>query len=104
MKLRNVLAVFAIVIAGVIIWSFDGSLRRSIKWVAASSHLKKVVLDQPPTKDGSLKHVEWESWAFPGAGATTVYLAFDPSDALAGGTGSRRPVRPPGLPCKVFES
>lgn len=79
----------------------DGA-HRTLRWLAVSKSYKAAVLAQPAPADGTLKHVEWEGWGFVGSGDTTEYVVFDPTDSLAKSAGSRSPVKPAGLPCKVW--
>jgi hypothetical protein len=57
---------------------------------------------QPEPPSGQLKHIEWGSWGFAGQD-TSVFLAFDPADALAPADGIERPGKLSGLPCAVFQ-
>ena len=65
------------------------------RWFIHATRYKAEVISQPVPSRGSLKHIEWYSDGFPGAGNTVGYLVFDPSDSLmvSGKSGS--------LPCEV---
>lgn len=54
----------------------------------------------PSDSKGMLRHIEWEGWGFAGSD-TTIYLVFDPSDALSKAAGKAEPGKYPGLPCEV---
>jgi hypothetical protein len=66
-----------------------------------SRDYKAEVLAQKDSARGELKHVEWDGSGFPGAGDTTVYLVFDPTDALSAAAKSHRPGKFNGIPCEV---
>jgi hypothetical protein len=48
-----------------------------------------------------LKHIEWDAWGFPGAGNTTVYLVFDPTDSLSTPAKTDSSGKFIDLPCEV---
>jgi energy-coupling factor transporter transmembrane protein EcfT len=76
------------------------AIRETSRWLGWSHDYKDEVLAQPASGNGELKHVEWDGWGFPGAGDTTVYLVFDPTDSLAAAK-SHRPGKFNGIPCEV---
>lgn len=78
------------------------AIRETSRWLFWSHDYKADVLAQPASSNGDLKHIDWDGWGFPGAGDTTVYLVFDPSDSLAAAAKSHQPGKFNGLPCKVF--
>ena len=53
------------------------------QWIFEARKYKASVLAQPATNAGEFRHVEWDGWSGLGAGDTTVYLVFDPGDALS---------------------
>jgi hypothetical protein len=77
------------------------AIRTVTRWLIWSHEYKSEVLAQPASSNGELKHIEWDGWGFPGAGDTTVYLVFDPADALSAAARSHRPGKFNGLPCEV---
>jgi hypothetical protein len=77
------------------------SVRDECRWLVWSHEYKAKVLAQRDPGTGELKHIEWDGWGFPGAGDTTVYLVFDPTDALSVAARSHRPGKFGGLPCEV---
>jgi hypothetical protein len=101
-KGRQRLIAFVVVIvylfALLLLLSNYSLVRDHVRWFLLSGGYKANVLAQPP--DEQLKHVEWDSWGFPG-GDTTVYLVFDPTDALAGASAALPPVKVRELPCEV---
>jgi hypothetical protein len=70
----------SLVIAAVVAWQFY-SIRSAAKWFMWSQSYKREVLAQSGGTAGELKHIEWDGWGFPGAGDTTVYLVYDPTDS-----------------------
>jgi hypothetical protein len=93
------LAIFLLVSA-IFVRSYS-AIRDECRWLVWSHRYKVRVLAQRDVTAGELKHIEWDGWGFPGAGDTTVYLVFDPTDALSAAAKSHRPSKPSGLPCEV---
>jgi hypothetical protein len=87
-------------ISAVLVMNYS-AIRTSAKWLIWCHEYKSEVLAQPASSKGELKHIEWDGWGFPGAGDTTVYLVFDPTDALSAAARSHRPGKFGGLPCEV---
>ncbi|WP_263385722.1 hypothetical protein [Granulicella arctica] len=102
---RQSLAVATMVIIFVVLafslFRASDYLRTSTRWLVRSQSYKTQVLNEPTPVNGSLKHVEWDGWGFPGAGDTTVYLVNDPSDRLREVSKQRSPGKLNGLPCEV---
>jgi hypothetical protein len=71
------------------------------RWTIWSRYYKTELLAQSVAANGELKHIEWDGWGFPGAGDTTVYLVFDPTNSLATAAKKREPGRFGGIPCRV---
>jgi len=59
-------------------------------------------LAQPVPPNNELKHIEWDGSGFAGVANNTVYLAFDPTDALSTAAKSHQPGKFNGIPCKVL--
>src|ERR1700730_9965193 len=76
-------------------------IRNASRWLLWSDRYKAAVLAQADSANGELKHIDWDGWGFPGAGDTTVYLVFDPTDSLASAAKSHQPGDFNGIPCKV---
>lgn len=74
---------------------------QSARWMFKSGKYKREVLAQPSGPTTQLKHVEWDGWGW-GGNDTTVYLALDPSDALAHAATSGSSGKYPGIPCEVY--
>jgi hypothetical protein len=77
-------------------------VRTVARWLVRSHHYKAEVMVQPNSVNGELKHIEWDGWGFPGAGDTTVYLVFDPTDSLVAAAKTRQTGKFSGIPCEVF--
>jgi hypothetical protein len=90
----------SLVITAVIAWQFY-SIRSATKWLMWSQRYKREVLAQSGGTAGELKHIEWDGWGFPGAGDTTVYLVYDPTDSLSAAAKSNQPGKFVGIPCAV---
>ena len=80
-------------------WQFY-SVRTATRWFASSHRYKAEVLTQPVLSGGSLRHIEWDGWGWAGQD-TTVYLVFDPTDALSAAARNHQPGKLDGLPCEV---
>jgi hypothetical protein len=100
---------FSIVLTLAIYWAISAALfvnysgvRSAARWCLWSRHYKASVLAQPDSKNGELKHIDWDGWGFPGAGNTETYLVFDPTDSLAAASKSRQPGKFDGIPCSVY--
>jgi hypothetical protein len=79
----------------------SATIRSSVRWAFHAADYKAKVLAQPSPRDGSLKHMEWDGWGFPGAGDMTMYLVFDPHNSLSQAAISHSSVKVTGLPCEV---
>jgi hypothetical protein len=90
----------SLVITAAVAWQFY-SIRSATKWFMWSQRYKREVLAQSGGTAGELKHIEWDGWGFPGAGDTTVYLVYDPTDSLSAAAKSRQPGKFVGIPCAV---
>lgn len=88
-------AIFAVIL------SHFSSVHTAARWLVWSHDYKAKVLAQRPAAGGELRHAEWDDWGFAGAGNTTVYLVFDPTDSLSLAAKSHRPGNFSGIPCKV---
>jgi hypothetical protein len=78
------------------------ALRETARWLVWSHDYKNEVLAQPTSTSGDLKHIEWDGWGFPGAGNTTVFLVFDPTDSLSTAAKNHQSGKFNGIPCEVF--
>lgn len=71
------------------------------RWLFESGKYKREVLAQPPGPPQLLKHVEWDGWGW-GGNDTTVYLVFDPNNALAHAASNGSAGKYLGIPCEVY--
>jgi hypothetical protein len=78
--------------------SFD--LRSAGRWLLWSKDYKAVVLAQPESPNGELRHIAWDGWGWAGSD-TTVYLVYDPADSLSVPAKSHSSGKFSGIPCKV---
>jgi hypothetical protein len=77
------------------------ALRDTARWLVWSHEYKNEVLAQPTSTNGDLKHIEWDGWGFPGAGDTSVFLVFDPTDTLSTAAKNHQSGKFNGIPCEV---
>lgn len=101
---QSMAALSMIVLFGVLSWllfRISDDVRTTGRWLVQSKKYKAAILAQPNPANGDLKHVEWDGWGFAGAGDTTVYLVFDPSNSLAAAAKSHSPGKYSGIPCEV---
>ena len=97
-----VLSIFAVfVFFTAVLFTHFLDTRDSVRWFIYGRSLKAEVLAQPDPIPTSLKHIEWEGWGFAGSD-TTVYLVFDPKDALAHAANLQKSGRFASLPCEVY--
>jgi hypothetical protein len=93
-KPRRCLAILSMVmIFWVLLFAFlknHYALRNAARWSLWSHRYKAEVLTQPESGREEFRHIEWDGWGFPGAGDTTVYLAFDLADSLASAAESHK--------------
>ena len=81
--------------------AFSEASRTEIRWLVSSRTYKSKLLSHAAPGSGGLQHIEWDGWGW-GSMDTTVYLVFDPSDALLAAANSHASGKFTGLPCKVF--
>ena len=102
MLLSTVAALWVTAIAmSLLAGKYGFAIRTTARWLIWSRDYKAEVLAQPRSINGDFKHVEWDGWGFAGAGDTTVYLVFDPSDSLSAAAKSHRTGKFDGIPCAV---
>lgn len=99
----STLAIFLAVAVGVFIHGQMNpfAIRSEVRWLAGSHDYKALVLAQPSSPNNELKHIEWDGSGFAGVANNTVYLAFDPADALSTPAKSHQPGKFNGIPCEV---
>jgi hypothetical protein len=98
-SILSILAVYSIL--SFIVFRNHYAIRNTARWSLLSRRYKAEILAQSDPANGELKHIEWDGWGFPGAGDTTVYLVFDPTDSLAAAADRHQPGKFAGIPCKV---
>jgi hypothetical protein len=106
-RIREILTTLAILWAISLSLEFYDSkhpveIRETARWLVRSHEYKQEVLAQPTSANGDLKHIEWDAWGYAGAGNTTDYLVFDPSDTLWTAARSHQPAKFNGVPCDVL--
>jgi hypothetical protein len=77
-------------------------IRTFTRWTLFSHRYQTQVLAQPEPLDGSLKHMEWDGWGWAGMDFS-VFLVFDPTDALNESAAARQLAKVPRLPCAVSD-
>jgi hypothetical protein len=95
-------------LALVILWAVSAvlvqnysAIRDQGRWLVSSHGYKVKVLAQPNSATAEMKHIEWDVWGFAGAGDTTVFLVFDPTDSLSEAARNHHPGKFDGIPCEV---
>lgn len=96
---RSTLTVF--VLFTTVLFTHFLDTRDAVRWFFYGPFLKDEVLAQAAPPATSLRHIEWEGWGFAG-NDTTVYLVFDPKDALASSANTRTSGKFGPLPCEVY--
>ncbi|MFZ1918549.1 MAG: hypothetical protein WAU58_13325 [Terriglobales bacterium] len=103
-KLRTCLSLLLML---VVYWAVSAALimnyqsvRSAARWSLWSRYYKADVLEQPDSRNGYLKHVEWDGWGM-FAQNTYVFLVFDPTDSLGAAAKNHRPGKFNGIPCEV---
>lgn len=101
-NLRIALLVFALWALSAFFVLYDFQIRTFIRWTLFSHRYQNQVLAQPASLNGSLKHIEWDGWGW-GGQDFSVFLVFDPTDALRESARAHRLGKVPRLPCAVSE-
>ncbi len=76
------------------------ALRAHGRWLWMARTSKALVLAQPRSLTGELRHVEWDGWGFAGVGNTNVYLVYDPEDLIGTALKQKQPRRVKGVLCE----
>ncbi len=97
---KSVALIAVLAVAAAFVWNYS-TIRTVARWALWSHDYKSRVLAQPVAVNGELRHIEWDAWGYPGAGNTTVYLVFDPTDSLLAAAVSHQPGKLGGIPCEV---
>src|ERR1700761_5010706 len=101
-KLQIALLVFAFWALSVFVDFHNFQLRTFIRWTLFAHQYRNQVLAQPEPLDGSLKHIEWDGWGWAGQDFS-VFLVFDPTDALDEPARVHQFGKVPRVPCAVSE-
>ncbi len=85
---------------------FADAAHEHARWLLSSRSSKEKVLATPEVPIGDFRHIEWDGWGFAGVGDTTVYLVYDPSEALSNQlTGKKQPaITLLGVPCGIWKA
>jgi amino acid transporter len=75
--------------------------RETARWMVYSRKYKSEVLSRPPYGKTELKYIEWDGSGFAGVANDTMYLVFDPQDALSTAALHQPPISISGIPCAV---
>jgi hypothetical protein len=107
-KRKRLQASAALSLAAVIAISFSvlrlqEPIRESLRWLLWSNRFKAELMASPAPPTGGLRHIEWEATGFAGVGNDTIYLVFDPKDALNSAARIGSPGKYTGLPCEVLK-
>lgn len=97
--ISSILAAYCVV--SLVFFKNHFAIRNAARWSLWSKHYKADILTQPSPTRGELRHIDWDGWGFPGAGDTTVYLVFDPTDSLRAAANQNHSGKFPGIPCSV---
>ena len=101
-KSLSVLAMVAVYCA--VSWALvnqSDRLRTTGRWLLWSKGYKTQILGQPYPANGELRHVEWDGWGGFGAGDTSAYVVFDPTDSLSEAAKTSSSGKLSGIPCGV---
>ena len=71
-----------------------------IIWLVQAGGDKAKVLAQPTSPNGKLKYIEWYGWGMAGQ-ETSVFLVFDPTNALSESVVAHGPTKVPNTQCEV---
>lgn len=92
---------FAAVALSFVLFHGENVIRPALRWLIWSRQFKAELLAQPAPGNGELRHMVWEETGFAGVANNTVYIAFDPADALSNAT---LPGKVGGIPCTVVQA
>jgi len=106
-KRKRLLASAALALTAVIAISFavlrlQEPIRQSLRWLLWSNRFKAELMASPAPPIGGFRHMEWEATGFAGVANNTIYLVFDPKDALNPAARVGSPGKYTGLPCEVL--
>ena len=94
-------AIVAFLAVSVALFSEQGTLRPTLRWLLWSHRYKAELMAAPNAANGALKHIEWDVSGWGPVGPTFVYLVFDRTDSLSVAAKNHQPGRYSGIPCEV---
>lgn len=97
------LALIAVFVTSFAVLKLQEPIRESLRWLFWSKGFKAELQRAPSARPGELRHIEWEATGFAGVANNTVYLVFDPSDALASAARGGSAGKYAGVPCEVLK-
>lgn len=97
------LALVAVVATSFAVLKLQEPIRESLRWLLWSNRFKAELLSTPSPQLGEFRHIVWEATGFAGVANNTLYLVFDPTDALASAARTGSPGKFTGLPCEVLK-
>jgi hypothetical protein len=97
------LALVAVFATSFAVLKLQEPMRESLRWLLWSNRFKAELQRAPSVRPGELRHIEWQATGFAGVADDTVYLVFDPSDALASAAGNGSAGKYAGVPCEVLK-
>lgn len=105
-QFRTIIAMLAVLwVMGVSIFLYSHehpfAIREAAKWLVWSHEYKKQVQAQLSSPNGDFQHMEWDRSGFAGVANNTVYLVFDPTDALSAAARNNQTAKFNDVICKV---
>lgn len=94
-------AAFVSVALSFVLFHGQDVIRPALRWMIWAQQFKAELLAQPAPGNEELRHMVWEETGFAGVANNTVYIAFDPSDALSSAI---LPGKVAGIPCTVLRA
>jgi hypothetical protein len=97
------LALFAVIATSFAVLKLQEPIRESLRWLLWSKHFKAELQRAPSGRPGEFRHIEWQATGFAGVANDSIYLVFDPSDALASAARTGSAGKYTGVPCEVLK-
>ena len=97
------LALVAVFATSFAVLKLQEPIRESLRWFFWSNQFKAELQQAPSPRPGELRHMVWEATGFGGVANNTIYLVFDPSDALTSAARSGSAGKYVGVPCEVLK-
>ena len=96
------LALVAVIAISFTALKLQEPIRESLRWLLWSNRFKTELLLAPSPRRGELRHIEWQATGFAGVANDTIYLVYDPTDALASAARVGSPGRTIAFPALIF--